>query len=110
MRFFELIARALFKGINELHEVGRVRETFTKEMNMIGHDTISMQRKIPLSRNFHEMTEQPFPPQPIREKSRAPLGPDGYEIVLPTAVVFRRTSQAIFKKGHVKRLTPDVVL
>jgi hypothetical protein len=105
MGFFELIGRALFEGIDQLHEIGGVRETFTKEMNMVGHDAIGMQRKIPLSGSFHEMTEQPFPPQPIREKSRAPLGHNGHEIMLATAVVFRGTSQAFFKKGHVKRLT-----
>jgi hypothetical protein len=79
-------------------------------MNMVGHDAIGMQRKVPMSGNFHEMTEQPFPPQPIRKKSRAPLGPNGHEIMLATAVVFRGTSQAFFKKGHVKRLTPNFVL
>ena len=47
MSFFELIARALFEAIDELHEIGRVRETFTKKMYMIGHDAIGMQRKIP---------------------------------------------------------------
>jgi hypothetical protein len=105
MSFFELIGRALFEGIDELHEIGGVREAFTKEMNMIGHDAIGMQRKIPLGGSFHEMTEQPFPPGPIREKGRAPLGPNGHEIMLATAVVFGWTSQAFFKKGHVKRLT-----
>ena len=110
MSFFELIARALLESIDELHEIGGVRETFTKEMNMIGHDAIGMQRKIPLRGSFHQMAEQPFPPQPIREKSRAPLGPNGYEIMLATAVVFRGTSQAFVKKGHVKRLTPNFVL
>ncbi len=108
MSFFELIARALFEGIDEPHEIAGVRETFTKEMNMVGHHAIGMQRKIPLRGSFHEMTEQLLPPQPIREKSRAPLGPNGYEIMLATAVVFRRTSQPFFKKGHVKRLTPNV--
>jgi hypothetical protein len=108
MSFFELIGRALFEGIDELHEIGGVRETLTKEMNMVGHDAIGMQRKIPLSGSFRQMTEQPFPPQPIREKSHAPLGPNGYEITLATAVVFRGASQAFFKKGHVKRLTPKV--
>jgi hypothetical protein len=108
MSFFELIGRALFESIDELHEIGGVRETFTKEMNMVGHDAIGMQRKIPLSGNFHEMTEQPFPPGLIREKSRVPLGPNGHEIMLATAVVFRGTSQAFFIKGHVKRLTPNV--
>lgn len=96
MGFFELIGRALFEGIDQLHEIGGVRETFTKEMNMVGHDAIGMQRNIPLSGSFHEMTEQPFPPGPIREKSRAPLGPNGHEILLATAVVFRGTSQAFF--------------
>jgi hypothetical protein len=105
MSFFKLIGRALFEGIDELYEIGGVRETFTKEMNMVGHDAIGMQRKIPLSGSFHEMTEQPFPPGPIREKSRALFGPNGYEIILATAVVFRGTSQAFFKKGYVKRLT-----
>jgi hypothetical protein len=105
MSFLELIGRALFEGIDELHEIGGVRETFTKEMNMVGHDAIGMQGKIPLSASFHEMTEQPFPPGPIREKSRAPLGPNGYEIILASAVVSRGTSQAFFKKWHVKRLT-----
>jgi hypothetical protein len=108
MGFFELIGRALFEGIDQLHEIGRVRETFTEEMNMVGHDAIGMQGKIPLSGNFHEMTKQPFPPQPIREKSRAPLGPNGYEIMLATAVVFCGTSQPFFKKSHVKRLTLNV--
>ena len=108
MSFLELIGRALFEGIDELHEIGGVRETFTKEMNMVGHDAIGMQRKIPLSGSFRQMTEQPFPPQPIGEKSRAPLGPNGYEIMLATSVVFRGTSQAFLKKGHVKRLTPNV--
>jgi hypothetical protein len=69
-----------------------------------------MQGKIPLSGSFHEMTEQPFPPQPIRKKSRAPLCPNSHEIMLATAVVFRGTSQAFFEKGHVKRLTPNFVL
>jgi hypothetical protein len=110
MSCFELVGRALFEGIDELHEIGGVRETFTKEMHMVGHDAIGMQRKVPMSGNFHEMTEQPFPPQPIRKKSRAPLGPNGHEIMLATAVVFRGTSQAFFKKGHVKRLTPNFVL
>jgi hypothetical protein len=110
LSFFELIARALFEGVDELHEIGGVRETFTKEMNMVGHHAIGMQRKIPLRGSFHEMTEQPLPPQPIREKSRAPLGPNGYEIMLAAAVVFRGTSQPFFKKGHVKRLTPNFVL
>jgi len=105
MSFFELVGRALFEGIDELHEIGGVRETFTKEMNMVGHDAIGMQGKIPLSGSFHEMTEQPFPPQRIRKKSRAPLCPNGHEIMPATAVVFRGTSQAFFKKGHVKRLT-----
>jgi hypothetical protein len=108
MSLFELVARALFEGIDELHEIGGVRETFTKEMNMIWHDAIRMQRKIPLRSNFHEMTEQPFPPQPIREKSRAPLGPNGYEIMLAPSVVLRGTSQPSSKKSHVKRLTPNV--
>ena len=102
MVFFELIGRALFEGIDQLHEIGGVRETFTKEMNMVGHDAISMQRKIPLSRSFHEMTEQPFPPQRIRKKSRAPLCPNGHEIMPATAVVFRGTSQAFLKKGTSK--------
>ena len=62
----------------------------------------------PSDGNFHEMTEQPFPPQPIREKSRAPLGPNGHEIMPPTAVVLRGTSQPFCKKGHVKRLTPNL--
>jgi hypothetical protein len=107
MSFFELIGRALFEGIDELHEIGGVREAFTKEMDMVGHDAIGMQRKIPLSGSFHQMTEQPLPPQPIREKSRAPLGPHGYEIMLAAAVVVRGTSQAFLKKGHLKRLTPN---
>ena len=110
MGFFELIGRALFEGIDQLHEIGGIRETFTKEMNMVGHDAIGMQGKISLSGSFHETTEQPFSPGPIREKSRAPLGPNGYEITLATAVVFRGTSQAFFKKGQVKRLTPNFVL
>jgi hypothetical protein len=105
--FFKLIGRALFEGIDKLHEIGGVRETFAKEMNMVGHDAIRMQSKIPLSGNFHEMTDQPFPPQPIREKSRAPLGPNRYEIMLPAAVVFRGTPQPFFVKRHIKRLTPN---
>jgi len=47
MRFFKLIGRALFEGIDERHEIGGVRETFTKEMNMVGHHAIGMQRKTP---------------------------------------------------------------
>ncbi len=105
MSFFEFIGRALFEPIDKLHEIGGVRQTLTEKMNMVGHHAISMQRKIPLRGRFHEMTEQPFAPGPISEKNRAPLGTNGNEIMLATAVVFRGTSQLFCKKRHARKPT-----
>ncbi len=100
MSLLEFIRRALFEGVDELNQVGGVRESLAKEMNVVRHDAIGVKREIPLSGSFQEMTEQPFPCGLILEKGRAPLGPNGHEINPATAVVFRRTAKTYLKKRH----------
>jgi len=101
--FFEFIRCALFEGVDERNQVGGVRESLTKEMNVVRHDAIGVKREIPLSGSFQEMTEQPFPCGLILEKGRAPLGPNGHEINPATAVVFRRTAKTFLKKRHADK-------
>src|SRR5260370_74753 len=97
MSLLEFIRRALFEGADELNQVGGVRESLAKEMNVVRHDAIGVKREIPLSGSFQEMTEQPFPCGLILEEGRAPLGPNGHEINPATAVVFRRTAKTYLK-------------
>jgi hypothetical protein len=62
--FFEFIhraRRALFEGVDELDQIGVVRESFTKEMNVVRHDGIGVKREIPLSGSFQKMTSSHSP-------------------------------------------------
>jgi len=102
--FFEFIRRALFEGVDELNQVGGgVRESLTKEVHVVRHDAIGVKRETPLSGSFQEVTEQPFPCGLILEEGRAPFGPDGHEIDLATAVVFRRTAKTFLEKRHADK-------
>ena len=110
MSLLEFIRRALFEGVDELNQVGSVQESLTKEMNMVGHDAISVKREIPLSGSFQEMTEQAFPCELIHKEGCTPLGSNSHEIDLAPAVMFGRTTQAFLKKRHAdKATTPRTV-
>jgi hypothetical protein len=100
MSFLEFIPGALFEGVNKLNQVGGVRESLTKEMNVVRHDAIGVKREITLSGSFQEMAEQPCPRGLILEKGRAPLGPDGHEIDAAATVVFRWTAKRLLKERH----------
>jgi hypothetical protein len=108
--FFEFIRRALFEGVDELDQIGVVRESLTKEVNVVRHDAIGVKREIPLSGSFQEMTEQPFPCGLILEKGRAPFGPNGHEINPATAVVFRRAAKTFLKKRHADKANTQWML
>jgi hypothetical protein len=101
--FFEFIRRALFEGVDELNQVGGVRESLTKEMNVVRHNAIGVKREIPLSGSLQEMTEQPFPSGLILEKGRAPFGSNSHEINPATAVVFRRVAKTFLEKRHADK-------
>ncbi len=108
--FFEFIRRALFEGVDELDQVGGVRESLTKEMSVVRHDAIGVKREIPLSGNLQEMTEQPFPCRLIRKERCTPFGSNSHEINLATAVMFGRTTQAFLKKRHADKANTQWML
>ncbi|MGB2900951.1 MAG: hypothetical protein WBB89_16950 [Candidatus Acidiferrum sp.] len=110
MSFLEFIRSALLEGVDELNQVRGVRESFTKEMNVVRHDAIGVKREIPLSGSFQETTGQPFPYGLILEKGRAPLGPNGHEINPATAAVFRRTAKTFLKKRHADKANTQWML
>jgi hypothetical protein len=110
MSLFEFIRRALFEGVDELNQVRSVRESLTKEMNVVRHDAIGVKREIPLSGSFQEMTEQPSPSGLILEKGRAHFGPNGHEINPGTAVVFRRAAKTFLKKRHADKANTQWML
>lgn len=98
----KFISRSLFEGVDELGQIGSVGESFTKEMNVVGHDAICVERKALSSGNFHEIIEQPSPSRLIGEKGRAPFGSNRNEINAATEIVPCRKSEAFLKKGHAE--------
>jgi len=100
MSLFEFIRGALFESVDELDQIGSLRKSFTKEVDVVGHDAIGVKRKTSLSGNLQQMPNQPLPPRLIRKEGRALLGPNGHEINSEAAVVFRGPAQAFLKKRH----------
>jgi hypothetical protein len=75
-------------------------------VDVVGHDAIGVKGEIPSGGSFQQITQQPFPGRWIRKARRTALGPNGHEINLATAVVFRGTAEAFLKKRHADRLHP----
>lgn len=51
----EFVGRSLLEGVDESHQAGTVRESFTKEMNVVRHNAMGVEQKALLSGVFQEL-------------------------------------------------------
>lgn len=83
----ELVGCALLEGINESNQIGAIRKTLTKEMNVIRHDAVSVERESLLNGVLQKVIEQPTARKLIRKKRGTLFSSNRNEIDLTAAIL-----------------------